>query len=99
MKTDLNPRSEGIHQTEGRDVGPAVLELLQVGEVKVEVGDEVVVVGGHHAHRLGLSQNPHHPLHVAVQHNVNLTGLLHLTQDSSREKHLIKAQRGSRIRS
>ena len=90
-RSDLNSGFEGIHQTEGGDVGPAVLELLQVGQVKVEVGDEVVVVGGHHAHSLGLPQHPHHILHVAVQHDVNLTGLLHLTQDSSGgEEHLMK---------
>ena len=51
-RSDLNSGFEGIHQAEGGDVGPAVLELLQVGQVKVEVGDEVVVVGGHHAHSL-----------------------------------------------
>ena len=34
-RTDLDSGFEGIHQTEGGHVGPAVLELLQVGQVEV----------------------------------------------------------------
>ena len=41
-----------VHQAEGRDVRPPVLEVLQVDQVEVEAGDQVVVVGSHHAHRL-----------------------------------------------
>ena len=51
--------------------------------MEVEVGDEVVVVGRHHAHVLGLPQHRDHVLHVAVQDNVDLTRLFHLPQDPS----------------
>ena len=41
-----------VNEAEGRDVRPPVLEVVQVHQVEVQAGDQVVVVGGHHAHSL-----------------------------------------------
>ena len=42
----------GVDQAEGGDVRPAVLEVLQVDQVQVQAGDQVVVARRHHSHRL-----------------------------------------------
>ena len=41
-----------VDETEGGDVGSPVLEVVQVEQVEIQAGDQVVVVGGHHAHSL-----------------------------------------------
>ena len=74
-------RTGGVDQAEGGDVRPAVLEVLQVDQVQVEVGDQVVVVGGHHSHRLRLLQHRPDLFVVAVQDDVDFPGLLHLLED------------------
>ena len=70
-----------VNEPEGRDVRPSVLEVLQVNQVEVEVGDEVVVVGGHHPHRLRLLQHRPDLLVIAVKDDVDLSGLFHLLED------------------
>ena len=45
-------RMSRVDEPEGRDVGPPVLEVLQIDQVEVEAGDQVVVVGSHHPHSL-----------------------------------------------
>ena len=74
-------RAGGVDQAEGGDVRPAVLEVLHVDQVQVEVGDQVVVVGGHHSHRLRLLQHRPDLFVVAVQDDVDFPGLLHLLED------------------
>ena len=49
--------------------------------MEVEVGDEVVVVGGHHPHRLRLLQHRPDLLVIAVKDDVDLSGLFHLLED------------------
>ena len=49
--------------------------------MEVEVGDEVVVVGSHHAHRLSLLEHCPDLLVVAVEDNVDLSGLFHFLED------------------
>ena len=68
----------GIQQPERRDVRAAVLELLQVNHMQVEACDEVVVVGGHHAHLLRLLQHGVYLFGGAVEHDVNLATFLNL---------------------
>ena len=83
MNPYLNFWFERVHQSEGRDVGAAVLELLEVGEVEVEVGDQIIMVGGHHADRLGLHEDTHHVLHVAIEDDVDFSRLLDFSQNTS----------------
>ena len=45
-----------VNEAEGRDVRPPVLEVLQVDQVEVKAGDQVVVVGRHHPHCLHVIQ-------------------------------------------
>ena len=70
-----------VDETEGGDVGSPVLEVVQVDQVEIEVGDEVVVVGGHHPHRLRLLQHRPDLLVIAVKDDVDLSGLFHLLED------------------
>ena len=78
--THLHRRPVRVHEPEGGDVGAAVLELLHVHQVEVQAGDQEVVVGGHHAHVLGLPQHGDHVLDVTVEHDVDLSRLFHLAQ-------------------
>ena len=48
----LDILQRGVDEAEGGDVGAAVLEVLEVDQVQVQVGDQVVVVGRHHTHGL-----------------------------------------------
>ena len=84
--TNLNCGPIRVHEPEGGDVGAPIVELLHVHQVEVQAGDQQVVVGGHHAHRLGLPQNRDHVLDVTVEHDVDLSRLFHLPQYPPGEK-------------
>ena len=70
-----------VNEPEGCDIRPPILEVIQVDQVEVEVGDEVVVVGSHHAHRLSLLQHRPDLLVIAIEDNVDLSGLFHFLED------------------
>ena len=53
----LDALMRGVDESEGGDVGAAVFEVLEVHQVQVQVGDQVVVVGCHHTHSLGNAIN------------------------------------------
>ena len=80
LLTNLDRGPVRVDEPERRDVCAAILELLHVDQVEVEAGDQEVVVGRHHAHRLGLSHHSDHVLDFTVEHDVDLSRLLHLSQ-------------------